>query len=324
MKTILVCLFFLVASVSVSADASIWKTLFEAAKPVTKVEKKAIEYGVYSRNIGVLSDAAALRMGDDELKEIDEIVKQVVLSTSKEEIDQTLRGIKELLDAEDGSRRLNREKAIFESDPYLKIRLLDDPKYDDAIGEIARARLAFKFSELFDYKDIRVMIFEMADDAKLSAVLKRDFEAEIPPGLFGASRSMLGAGVGRERQERLIKILSAYRGKTIVAVGHVPDNSRGFFLFKDGTKHEIDIAELEKAAKSAGVNFIPIGCRTEGFAGLGYKGVIQSEDVLKRLSMVTKKSRIRLAVFIVKCQAQICKFHSTRWVEPFSRMREKF
>jgi len=187
----------------------------------------------------------------------------------------------------DSPREFNRTVPFSDAYPNIQIRVHTNGMYDSALRSFARGRFEARLGERFNVNDVKIVTLGMADDAGRSAAevarfnrhIRRDFRDEVGPlaQLHSANYATLGAKV---------EALAPYRGRTVIVVGHIPNDLGNFFVFTSRGRVKVPIGEWMDAANQAGVNLIPLGCHSERLAQLGVKGAINSGTVLERLEQV--------------------------------------
>jgi hypothetical protein len=172
--------------------------------------------------------------------------------------------------------------------PFFHIRVHSSAKSDSTLLNLTRS-LDEQLAQRFDVRDLKVVPLGMADNAGLSAAeegrFKRDIVRDYRDDVGPLAR--LGSADYATEGEK-VAALAPYRGKTVVLVGHVPQQLGDFFVFTAAGTRKVSISDWMKAARQAEVNLIPIGCNTDRLAQLGVKGVINSGRVLERLQRVLK------------------------------------
>ncbi len=239
---------------------------------------------VEGRALGA-TDEVVRGLGTAERKAIEEAERDFMLAspvaTMTRDLDLLAQAAKALrLDA-----KVARTAAPFPDLPNLRIKLAASTVFDEVIARMARVRLKPMLEQRLDPEQLKVVPLALADDAAVSAR-----EASRTVALVGRSRvdevgplALLERWAGVSRDE-MIGILRPYRGKTVILIGHLPDQSKKFFVFgRGGEKVGIDIERLSDAAAEAGVNLIPLGCNSGTVARIGLAGNVNSRLLARRI-----------------------------------------
>ncbi|MBY3221776.1 hypothetical protein [Rhizobium laguerreae] len=181
----------------------------------------------------------------------------------------------------------DRALPLSEKFPYLQIRSHRSGIYDSAIRSFARARYEEKLVERFDVSDMKVVALGMADDATKSTSEVARFKRHVGRNVLdevGPLSDLSSTAYASAKAK--VDALAPYRGKTVIVVGHIPDDLGDFFVFNSAGRTKVNIGDWMDAANEAGVNLIPLGCHSERLAQLGAKGAINSGTVLERLRLI--------------------------------------
>ena len=185
-------------------------------------------------------------------------------------------------------QELARTVPLSDKYPFFLIRVRTSAKSDSTLHNLTRS-LDEQLAQRFDVRDLKVVPLGMADDAQLSAAevgrFKRDIVRDYRDDVGPLAR--LGSADYATEGEK-VAALAPYRGKTVVLVGHVPQELGDFFVFTAAGTRKVSISDWMKAAQQAEVNLIAIGCNTDRLAPFGAKGVINSGRVREQLQAVLK------------------------------------
>ncbi|WP_332690778.1 hypothetical protein [Bosea sp. (in: a-proteobacteria)] len=195
----------------------------------------------------------------------------------------------------------SRSISLSDEYPNLEVRVHASQRYDLAIQSFARRRFEAMLAERFSIDDLKIVTLGMADDARRSTdeaarvkrYIGRGFHDDVGPLANLHAAEYPG-------QAAKVAALTPYRGRTIVLVGHIPDDIGDFFVFGPTGRVKIPIAEWMSAAGEAGVNLIPLGCHSERLAQLGAKGVINSGTAVDRLQQVLTNPPTTIGEFFAR------------------------
>lgn len=281
-----------------AAEAGGWSSILEVlfsrggktAAEIT-IEDGVRSSGRFARTI--LDQSATGSLKGREAKQLDDIVSRMMAASPPEKIASRLDALKTALaQARAGTNELTHTASFDEGLPFIRIRATGNPILDDALSAFARAKFNPMLAERFSVDDLRVIPLGMSEDVDFSAKEIARYNRWLPSAQqdgVGPLAQFAKGDVGQISKERLAQMLVPYRGKTIVLVGHVPEDTQAFFVTTAEGMKPVDLSAWMEAADAADVNIIPVGCNSGRFSPIGAAHDINSDDVLQRVLNVINR-----------------------------------
>lgn len=184
-------------------------------------------------------------------------------------------------------RTMGRSTPLSSNLPNVLVRLADSREFDAVLMEFARIRISRVAEKKFDARRMRVVIFDLADDSRDSSAEVARLESRLESILDQQNPIRVMESLLLTHQGR-VRALRAYRGETIILVGHIREGERGFFRIVNGRKVDVPIEKWVLAGKEAGVSILAVGCKSAKIADVGVDGFVSSTQVLNSLEAVSK------------------------------------
>jgi hypothetical protein len=233
-------------------------------------------------------------LGQREAGALDDAIERMLAASPPEKMTSRVGALNHILaQAHSGPNVLTHTAPFDDALPFIRIRATGDAIIDDALAAFARAKFDTVLAERFSVDDLRIVPLGMSDNETLSAAEIARYGRKIPlaqQDRFGPLAQLSAGDIAGIGEQQVAKLLVPYRGKTIILVGHVPEQTHAFFVTSAAGKKPIDLDAIMRAAETAEVNIIPIGCRSGQFAPIGAVEQISSDDVLERLLAIIEKN----------------------------------
>ena len=187
----------------------------------------------------------------------------------------------------DDAGQFSRYEKLSKKYLFLKIRTHRNSDYDQVLKEDVLLKYQNTFESKFDTDDLKVVVLGLSDDPVLSLKEADRFKRTLGKEISDEVGPLSVIDIDKDRGYKPYqKYLRPYRGKTVILVGHVPDDLDSFFIFRDGKRKKVDIQNLMLAAYEEQVKLIPLGCDSGAICSFGAEGIINSDDVLEQIKKV--------------------------------------
>lgn len=241
----------------------------------------------------VVAGSRAIRMSDDiarslsqaERKALDTAELDFVRASPYNTLVRDLELLQAAADIVRKERQIGRSVSPFDQMPNLRVRLASDRAFDAVIVRYANARLGPMLRQRFDSHNMRIVQLGMADDMAASTRETEAFAALVGRGRIDRHGGFADLPrLGQLQPDQLRLMLSPYRGKTVVLVGHIPENASGFFVFgSNGERIAFDLKVISDVAQEMGINLIPLGCKSAAVGRIGLTSNVNSRMLARRL-----------------------------------------